>query len=145
MCIPKEPQPTGTTRQVGVSTYLALTFGTLLSSQRTDASFKTVSPVSPDVCPFGVSDSIRSVSRPVSVPFFRIGFPCRRGAFRLVSTLEPFPSGSKLSRPQKKFGMPNRPLRREIVLSKWYPPEWRRGVAAKPGRLCGNPMNLTDG
>ncbi|RCG26613.1 hypothetical protein DTL70_05940, partial [Streptomyces diacarni] len=40
--------------QVGVSTYLALTFGTLLSSQGTDASFKTVSRVSPDVCPFGV-------------------------------------------------------------------------------------------
>ncbi|TMU94257.1 hypothetical protein FGK60_33880 [Streptomyces sp. DASNCL29] len=31
----------------GVSTYLALTFGTLLSSQGTDASFETVSPVSP--------------------------------------------------------------------------------------------------
>ncbi|MEY9969174.1 hypothetical protein ABIA33_007261 [Streptacidiphilus sp. MAP12-16] len=31
----------------GVSTYLALTFGTLLSSQGTDASFKTVSPVPP--------------------------------------------------------------------------------------------------
>ncbi|RCG18346.1 hypothetical protein DQ392_13420 [Streptomyces reniochalinae] len=59
MCIPKEPQPTGTTRQVRVSTYLALTFGTLLSSQRTDASFKTVSPVSPDVCPFGVSNLTR--------------------------------------------------------------------------------------
>ncbi|RCG23194.1 hypothetical protein DQ392_04470 [Streptomyces reniochalinae] len=59
LCIPKEPQPTGTTRQVEVSTYLALTFGTLLSSQGTDASFKTVSRVSPDVCPFGVSDSIR--------------------------------------------------------------------------------------
>ncbi|MFI0732983.1 hypothetical protein ACH4S9_28855, partial [Streptomyces sp. NPDC021225] len=27
--------------------YLALTFGTLLSSQGTDASFETVSPVSP--------------------------------------------------------------------------------------------------
>ncbi|OPF82894.1 hypothetical protein VT50_0206005 [Streptomyces antioxidans] len=31
----------------GVSTYLALTFGTLLSSQGTDASFETVSPASP--------------------------------------------------------------------------------------------------
>ena len=31
----------------GVSTYLALTFSTLLSSQGTDASFETVSPVSP--------------------------------------------------------------------------------------------------
>ncbi|MFD7317575.1 hypothetical protein, partial [Streptomyces sp. NPDC059883] len=30
-------------RQVGVSTYLALTFGTLLSSQGTDASFGPVS------------------------------------------------------------------------------------------------------
>ncbi|WP_344570913.1 hypothetical protein, partial [Streptomyces axinellae] len=29
------------TRQIGVSTYLALTFGTLLSSQGTDASFET--------------------------------------------------------------------------------------------------------
>ncbi|GAA0567566.1 hypothetical protein EF902_44470 [Streptomyces sp. WAC05858] len=31
----------------GASTYLALTFGTLLSSQGTDASFETVSPVPP--------------------------------------------------------------------------------------------------
>ncbi|MEU8571104.1 hypothetical protein AB0C51_22640, partial [Streptomyces pathocidini] len=31
----------------GVSTYLALTFGTLLSSQGTDASFETFSQVSP--------------------------------------------------------------------------------------------------
>ncbi|MGW8486876.1 hypothetical protein, partial [Streptomyces sp. NPDC055886] len=30
--------------QAGVSTYLALTFGTLLSSQGTDASFGPVSP-----------------------------------------------------------------------------------------------------
>ncbi|TSB42121.1 hypothetical protein FNZ23_11445 [Streptomyces benahoarensis] len=45
----------------GVSTYLALTFGTLLSSQGTDASFVPVSPGSPGAslrsC---VSDSIRS-------------------------------------------------------------------------------------
>ncbi|OSP41873.1 hypothetical protein B7767_18570 [Streptomyces sp. 13-12-16] len=39
LCISsKEPQP-DRTDQVGVSTYLALTFGTLLSSQGTDASF----------------------------------------------------------------------------------------------------------
>ncbi|MGW4228646.1 hypothetical protein ACWEF9_05045, partial [Streptomyces sp. NPDC004980] len=31
-------------KQAGVSTYLALTFGTLLSSQGTDASFGPVSP-----------------------------------------------------------------------------------------------------
>ncbi|KAA6222672.1 hypothetical protein CP973_12660 [Streptomyces albofaciens JCM 4342] len=45
----------------GVSTYLALTFGTLLSSQGTDASFGPVSPGPPGAslrsC---VSDSIRS-------------------------------------------------------------------------------------
>ncbi|MGP3972415.1 hypothetical protein ACTWQF_00005, partial [Streptomyces sp. 8N114] len=53
-------------RQAGVSTYLALTFGTLLSSQGTDASFETVSPASPDVCPFGVSNLTRILSRLVS-------------------------------------------------------------------------------
>ncbi|RCG21102.1 hypothetical protein DQ392_09420, partial [Streptomyces reniochalinae] len=68
LCIPKEPQPTGTTRQVGVSTYLALTFGTLLSSQGTDASFETVSPVSPGVCPFGSSQAYhRDFADPKSV------------------------------------------------------------------------------
>ncbi|WP_234319953.1 MULTISPECIES: hypothetical protein, partial [Streptomyces] len=39
LCISKEPQPDQRSDQVGVSTYLALTFGTLLSSQGTDASF----------------------------------------------------------------------------------------------------------
>ncbi|MDF3293604.1 hypothetical protein, partial [Streptomyces silvisoli] len=38
----------------GVSTYLALTFGTLLSSQGTEASFETVSPAPPGF-PFGFS------------------------------------------------------------------------------------------
>src|ERR1700756_1507767 len=38
----------------GVSTYLALTFGTLLSSQGTEASFETISPVPPGF-PFGFS------------------------------------------------------------------------------------------
>ncbi|WP_329319601.1 hypothetical protein [Streptomyces sp. NBC_01262] len=43
----------GTTSQTkkglktGLSTYLALTFGTLLSSQGTEASFETVSPAPP--------------------------------------------------------------------------------------------------
>src|SRR5207249_7741449 len=42
LCIfPKEPHPPQN-RGDGVSTYLALTFGTLLSSQGTDASFKTI-------------------------------------------------------------------------------------------------------
>ncbi|TLS40851.1 hypothetical protein FE633_39565, partial [Streptomyces montanus] len=56
----------------GVSTYLALIFGTLLSSQGTDASFVlTLTGFPPGAslrsC---VSDSIR---------LFRVRFPCRRG------------------------------------------------------------------
>ena len=44
----KEPRPRHQMMtEDGVSTYLALIFGTLLSSQGTDASFKTISPVSP--------------------------------------------------------------------------------------------------
>ncbi|MFJ2944086.1 hypothetical protein, partial [Streptomyces sp. NPDC087310] len=46
-------------RQVGVSTYLALTFGTLLSSQGTDASFvltrRTLSGAFLRALPFGIS------------------------------------------------------------------------------------------
>jgi hypothetical protein len=38
---------TTTVRGDGVSTYLALTFGTLLSSQRTEAAIRTVSPAPP--------------------------------------------------------------------------------------------------
>ena len=48
----------------GVSTYLALTFGTLLSSQGTEAFFKTVSPVSPGF-PFGVSPAYQILSDPI--------------------------------------------------------------------------------
>ncbi|RSO39527.1 hypothetical protein DMH15_16890 [Streptomyces sp. WAC 06725] len=65
----------------GVSTYLALTFGTLLSSQGTDASFGPVSPGPPGAslrsC---VSDSIRSV--------FRSGLPILEAA---GSNVEPIP------------------------------------------------------
>ncbi|TGG88602.1 hypothetical protein D8771_03830 [Streptomyces albus] len=38
-----------------------MTFGTLLSSQGTDASFETASPVSPDVCPFGSSQAYHRI------------------------------------------------------------------------------------
>ncbi|WP_218133108.1 hypothetical protein, partial [Streptomyces sp. 136MFCol5.1] len=68
-------------KQAGVSTYLALTFGTLLSSQGTDASFVlTLSGFPPGFslrsC---VSDSIR---------LFRVRFPveaapCGAGEFSL--------------------------------------------------------------
>src|SRR5918995_4021703 len=43
----KEPCPRPLRPGDGVSTYLALTFGTLLSSQGTDASFETIPMVSP--------------------------------------------------------------------------------------------------
>ncbi|THA87883.1 hypothetical protein E6R61_28240, partial [Streptomyces sp. LRa12] len=69
------PQPERRSDQVGVSTYLALTFGTLLSSQGTDASFVlTLSGFPPGAslrsC---VSDSIRSFSIR-----FPVGGICRR-------------------------------------------------------------------
>jgi len=52
----------------GASTYLALTFGTLLSSQGTEASLKTALAASPGF-PFDVSDSIRLL-RPEFPPCF---------------------------------------------------------------------------
>jgi hypothetical protein len=60
----------------GVFYSLALTFGTLLSSQGTEASFETVSPAPPGF-PFVVSNLTRSVSR------FRSSFPapCWSGVF----------------------------------------------------------------
>ena len=66
----------------GVSTYLALIFGTLLSSQGTDASFVlTLSGFPPGAslrsC---VSDSIRSFSDPISSVLSR--FPLSRFPFR---------------------------------------------------------------
>ncbi|WP_344386045.1 hypothetical protein, partial [Streptomyces thermolineatus] len=62
----------------GVFYSLALTFGTLLSSQGTEASFETFLSVSPGF-PFGVSDSIRSDFRFVSPDRFQVG-----AAFRLL-------------------------------------------------------------
>ncbi|MEW5357233.1 hypothetical protein E0E62_33415 [Streptomyces sp. 16-176A] len=71
----------------GVSTYMALTFGTLLSSQGTDASFVlTLSGFPPGAslrsC---VSDSIRS---------FRPDF---LGAFQVPASAFPFPAVPTLS------------------------------------------------
>ncbi|MBY8889491.1 hypothetical protein K7472_32335, partial [Streptomyces sp. PTM05] len=60
----------------GVSTYLALTFGTLLSSQGTEVTFKALSQAPPGF-PFGVSNLTRSEFR------FRPSHPapCWSGAF----------------------------------------------------------------
>ncbi|WP_234011818.1 MULTISPECIES: hypothetical protein, partial [unclassified Streptomyces] len=78
-------------KQAGVSTYLALTFGTLLSSQGTDASFV----LTPAGFPPGaslrscVSDSIR---------LFRVRFPVEAGfAFQLFAFAFPFPAAPTLS------------------------------------------------
>ncbi|MEU1174308.1 hypothetical protein, partial [Streptomyces microflavus] len=62
-------------KQAGVSTYLALTFGTLLSSQGTDASFGPVSPEPSGRFPFvlafpTLSDSFVSDSRSKRVKRF---------------------------------------------------------------------------
>ncbi|KAB2975159.1 hypothetical protein F8R89_26060 [Streptomyces sp. SS1-1] len=82
----------------GVSTYLALTFGTLLSSQGTDASFVlTLSGFPPGAslrsC---VSDSIRS---------FRSDF---LGAFQVPASAFPFPAVPTLSEVLSRI---SRPLR----------------------------------
>ncbi|MEU1622573.1 hypothetical protein ABZ479_35425, partial [Streptomyces sp. NPDC005722] len=63
--------------------YLALTFGTLLSSQGTEASFETVSPAPPGF-PFVVSNLTRSVSR------FRSSFPAPYWSGVFISGLSPF-------------------------------------------------------
>jgi hypothetical protein len=88
----------------GVSTYLALIFGTLLSSQGTDASF-VLTRVTLSGFPPGaslrscVSDSIRSFSDPISSALSRFSlsrFPFRR--FRLYQILSGLiPSQRELS------------------------------------------------
>ena len=79
--ISKEPRPSRMAGD-GVSTYLALIFGTLLSSQGTDASFVlTLSGFPPGAslrsC---VSDSIRPFPDPISSVLSR--FPLSRFPFR---------------------------------------------------------------
>ncbi|MGW1799099.1 hypothetical protein ACWCQN_24805, partial [Streptomyces sp. NPDC001984] len=62
-------------------TYLALTFGTLLSSQGTDASFVlTLSGFPPGAFPSMFPDSIRSFLDPISSVLSR--FPLSRFPFR---------------------------------------------------------------
>ena len=80
----------------GVSTYLALIFGTLLSSQGTDASFvltrETLSGFPPGAslrsC---VSDSIRSFLDPISSVLSR--FPLSRFPFRRFRLYQKFLAG----------------------------------------------------
>ncbi|OSP40841.1 hypothetical protein B7767_24180, partial [Streptomyces sp. 13-12-16] len=97
------------TDQVGVSTYLALTFGTLLSSQGTDASFVLTLAGFPPGAPLRscVSDSIRS---------FRSDFP---GAFQVPAFAFPFPAVPTLSE----------------ILSRISPPLPGDGSDARGGRV----------
>src|SRR5919106_2577243 len=80
----------------GVSTYLALTFGTLLSSQGTDASFVPVSPGSPGAslrsC---VSDSIRSLRLRFSPVRFGLSASSRFQPYQIRFRLRP-PVGAGL-------------------------------------------------
>ncbi|MGE6841499.1 hypothetical protein ACQKH3_38480, partial [Streptomyces niveus] len=89
-----------TVYQVGVSTYLALTFGTLLSSQGTDASFVlTLSGFPPGfpsvlaVLLSCVSDSILAVLLSCvsdSIRTFRRLIPSQRDRFQLSAFAFPF-------------------------------------------------------
>ena len=102
-------------RQVGVSTYLALTFGTLLSSQGTDASFETVSLVSLGVS-LSVSPTLSDLFRSVSGSFSDSDSPVGGAPSGVSATLEDFPARLKIEPFAREFGTPNRPLRRGIVL-----------------------------
>ena len=111
----------------GVSTYLALTFGTLLSSQGTDASFVlTLSGFPPGAslrsC---VSDSIRS---------FRSDF---LGAFQVPASAFPFPAVPTLS---EVLSRNSRPFRASIQV------HWAPGVSRSGGAVNvlerGAPMQI---
>jgi hypothetical protein len=63
-------------RRDGVSTYLALTFGTLLSSQRTEAAIGSPSPATPPGFPFVVSPTLADAFRSeLPSPFRAHTFP----------------------------------------------------------------------
>ncbi|QDL71569.1 hypothetical protein DNK48_21655 [Streptomyces malaysiensis subsp. malaysiensis] len=103
----------------GVSTYLALTFGTLLSSQGTDASFETVSPASPGASlrcfqPYQIRFPVRFRSE------FRIRPPAGAGvsrAFRRVHHFSGFPRMLIIEFPGPNSGMPKSiPMRGRAVV-----------------------------
>ena len=70
-------------KQAGVSTYLALTFGTLLSSQGTDASFVLT------LAGFPPGASLRSCVSD-SIRLFRVRFPVGRGLLSGLSAFQRF-------------------------------------------------------
>src|SRR3954469_20737130 len=71
----KEPHPHAhKEHEDGVSTYLALTFGTLLSSQGTEATFTAVSPAPPGF-PFAVFPTLAEAF-PSELPLALRGHGC---------------------------------------------------------------------
>jgi len=73
---PKGTSPQATRPRHGVSTYLALTFGTLLSSQGTEASLKTAAPTKYYRDPSGLSLRCFQLTRPFPVRF-PLAYPFR--------------------------------------------------------------------
>src|SRR5689334_20286986 len=74
-CSTKEPHPhEQRVRGDGVSTYLALTFGTLLSSQGTEASIETVSPAPPGF-PFVLPTLAEAIQSDLPAPIRAHTFP----------------------------------------------------------------------
>jgi hypothetical protein len=70
VCFFKGTSPMPTKARDGVSTYLALTFGTLLSSQGTEAAFTAVSPAPPGF-PFAVIPTLAEALGPELPPAIR--------------------------------------------------------------------------
>ncbi|MFD7520495.1 hypothetical protein ACFV85_37430, partial [Streptomyces niveus] len=102
-----------TVNPVGVSTYLALTFGTLLSSQGTDASFVlTLSGFPPGfpsvlaVLLSCVSDSIRTFRRLIPSQRDRFKLSAFAFPFRRVHYVNRFPGRLIIEPRSSNFGMP---------------------------------------
>ena len=87
----------------GASTYLALTFGTLLSSQGTNASFVlTLSGFPPGVFP-SVSPTLSDLSDPMSSAVSAFQVPARAFPFPAAPTLSELPGRSyRLSIPMRR-------------------------------------------
>src|SRR5690606_32288973 len=126
----------------GASTYLALTFGTLLSSQGTDASFVLTLSGFPPGFPFGLAFPT------LSDPFFG-PTPSQRGlSSRPLGRSDVSNLSASLRVPQiggrnSNSGMPKSfPWggRTEVVSAAVA----AGGAAGDPIRPCGNPKNFTD-
>ncbi|MQS04701.1 hypothetical protein FNX44_023095, partial [Streptomyces sp. OF1] len=96
----------------GVSTYLALTFGTLLSSQGTDASFGFPSGLPPGAS-LRCFRLYQTLFRSVSGPDSKSDSPVGGAAFRRDHYFRGFPARLKIEPLKANSGTPNKPPRRE--------------------------------